>query len=267
MAMAETRFPEPVSVCMLACDEAGKIRPALESARACAWVSEIVVFDSGSTDGTAEIARELADRVEHRQWVDFTTNRRALVDAATHDWVLVLDADEEVSPQLGEEIDRLTRDRLTGHPVFTMPRKNYLLGRHVAAWDPDRVARLFDRRRVTWPDRAVHDRPAPTEGSVGRLSSPLYHNRMADDFGDYFDGERYEQRAEALAREMHARGKRCGYIELLFNPLVAFSKSYLLKAGFLQGTFGLLVAQKSATFTQLKYARLWQLQRDQQRNG
>lgn len=257
----------PISVCMLAKDEAGKIRPALQSARACAAVAEIVVFDSGSTDGTVEIARELADRVEHREWVDFTTNRQAVVDAANHDHVLVLDADEELSPELAAEIVGLTDDQFAAHPVFTMPRKNYLLGRHVVAWDPDRVARLFDRTRITWPKRTVHDRPKPTRGTVGRLNGPLYHNRMANDFGDYFDGERYQARADALAEEMYERGTRCGYIEVLFNPLVAFGKSYLLKGGALQGTFGLLVAQKSATFTQLKYARLWQLQRERKRGG
>ncbi|HEX7009596.1 MAG TPA: glycosyltransferase family 2 protein, partial [Phycisphaeraceae bacterium] len=141
-----------MTVCVLACNEAEKIEHALRSARACLWVKEIVVFDSGSSDATIEIARRHADRVEHHAWVDFSTNRQKIVAAASHDWVFILDADEEISPELSAEVGGLsggTADAFERHPILTMPRRNYLLGRHVRAWDPDRIDRLFDRRRVT----------------------------------------------------------------------------------------------------------------------
>lgn len=252
----------PISVCVLAYNEQEKIAHALRSARQCAWVDQIIVFDSGSTDDTCAIARELADRVEHRDWVDFTTNRRAIVDAAANDWVFILDADEEISPELAAEIGRLDEAVFERHPVLTMPRRNYLLGRHVRAWDPDRLDRLFDRRRVGWPQRSVHDTREPTEGAgrPGALHGPILHNRHADDFGDYFDGVRYAARTDALAREMHAAGRRVGWLGLCLRPLATFAKFYLLKGGWTQGSFGLLVAQKAAFSTQLKYARLWHLQ-------
>jgi len=253
-------MPPAITVCILACDEESKIGHALASARACDWVREILVFDSGSSDRTVAIAREQADRVEHHDWVDFTSNRRALVEAATHDWVFVLDADEEISPELAAEIAALKDAAFDAHPLFTMPRRNYLLGRHVKAWDPDRIDRLFHRARVDWPRRSVHDTRIPKDGSPHALKQPILHNRHANDFGDYFDGPRYAARAEALAREMYDAGRRVSYLGLCLRPCVAFIKMFLLKGGFTQGTFGLAIAQKAAFSVQLKYARLWHLQ-------
>lgn len=254
-------MPPAISVCILAKNEAKKIGHALESAKACPWVDEIVVFDSGSTDGTPDIARKFTSRVEHHGWVDFSTNRQKIIAAAKNDWALILDADEEISPELSREIAALRDTDFQLHPVFLMPRKNYLLGRHVRAWDPDRIARLIDRRRVTWPARSVHDRPDPTTGLSCNLASPILHNRHSNDWRDYFDGERYAARTDALAREMFEAGRRVGFLSLFFRPRFAFLKFYLFKLGFLQGSFGLLVAQKAAFSVQLKYARLWHLQR------
>lgn len=254
--------PPPITLCVLARDEADKIAHALESAKACPWVTELLVHDTGSTDETPAIAERYADRVEHHQWVDFTTNRRQLVDAASHDWVFILDADEQVTPELSAEVTALADADFEAHPIFTMPRRNYLLGRHVRAWDPDRIDRLFDRTRVTWPKRHVHDTRTPTEGTAKPLRHPITHNRHANDFGDYFDGDRYERRAEALAQEMYDRGKRAGLLDLVFRHHLAFWKFYLVKRGFLDGKFGLLIAQKAAFSVQLKYARLWHMQQE-----
>jgi (heptosyl)LPS beta-1,4-glucosyltransferase len=254
-----------VTVCILACNESAKIAHALESAKAAPWCDELLVFDSGSTDGTQEIARRYTDRVVHEKWVDFTTNRRKIVAAARNDWVFVLDADEEISPQLAAEIAALSDADLRAHPIFTMPRRNYLLGHHVRAWDPDRIDRLFDRRRVRWPERSIHDTRFPAEGAVAPLRSAVLHNRHVVNWGDYFDGERYEKRTDALAREMYSQGKRVGPVGLWLRPWGAFVKFFFIKRGFLDGTLGLLVAQKAAFSVQLKYARLWQLQQESKR--
>jgi (heptosyl)LPS beta-1,4-glucosyltransferase len=255
-------MPPPISVCIAACDEESKIRYALESARACSWCSELLVFDSGSRDRTVEIARELADRVEFHEWTSYAESKRRMTESARHDWVFILDADEEITPRLAQEIAALGDEQFAGHPVMTMPRRNYLLGRHVRAWDPDRQNRLIDRRRVHWPSRAVHDVRQPTEGTSLRLDGALLHNRHANDWGDYFDGPRYAHRTEALAREMYERGKRVGFWGLWLRPWATFLKFFVLKGGFTQGSFGLLVAQKSAISVQLKYARLWHLQQE-----
>lgn len=253
-------MPPPISICIAAKNEQAKIRAALESARRCAWCKELAVFDSGSTDRTVSIAGELADRVQPLQWTSYADSKRRMVEAAGHDWVFILDADEQISPDLADQIERLADQAFAEHPIITMPRHNYLLGRHVRAWDPDRQSRLIDRRRVRWPQRAVHDQRIATEGQPLHLPGHLDHNRGFDDFGDYFDGPRYQQRIDAMARELFDQGKRAGYGDLMLRPAAAFVKMYLLKRGFTQGSFGLLIAQKAAVFTQLKYARLWHLQ-------
>lgn len=250
----------PISICIAAFNEEGKIRHALESARACDWCSELLVFDSGSKDRTVEIARQWADRVEFHEWTSYAASKQRMTQAASHDWVFILDADEEITPELAREIGALTDEQLRLHPVITMPRRNFLLGRHVRAWDSDRQNRLIDRRRVRWPERAVHDVRLPTEGTELHLKSPLLHNRHADDWSDYFEGERYAGRTEALAREMYERGKRVGMLGLWLRPWATFFKFFLLKGGFTQGAFGVLVAQKAAFSVQLKYAKLWHLQ-------
>ncbi len=253
-------MPPPISICIAAKNEQAKIRAALESARKCPWCSELAVFDSGSTDQTASIAGELADRVESIHWTTYADSKRRMVESARHDWVFILDADEQISPEVADEIARLPDQAFADHAIITMPRRNYLLGRHVRAWDPDRQSRLIDRRRVRWPQRAVHDERIATEGKPLHLAGHLDHNRNSDDFGDYFDGQRYQQRIDAMARELFDQGKRAGYGDLLLRPAAAFIKMYLLKGGFTQGSFGLMIAQKAAVFTQLKYARLWHLQ-------
>ena len=249
-----------ISICIAACNEAGKIEHALRSARACAWCSELLVFDSGSTDQTVEVARAIADRVEHHVWTTYSDSKRRMCEAAAFDWVFILDADEQITPELAAEIAELDDAHFQRHPVMTMPRRNFVMGRHVRAWDPDRQTRLIDRTRVHWPERAVHDARMPTEGSPRRLTGALLHNAVVDEFADYFDGPRYAARTEALAQELFDRGVRVGLVGLLFRPMFAFLKYYLLKGGIFQGSFGLLIAQKASCSTQLKYARLWYLQ-------
>lgn len=253
-----------ISICVLARDEGGKIASALASARACGWCDELLVVDTGSTDDTAAIAEQTADRVEHHAWVDFGTNRKRMVEAASHDWVFVLDADEQITPALSAEIEGLPDAAFELHPIMEMPRRNYLLGRFVRAWQPDQVSRLMDRRRVDWPARSVHDVRELREGSVGRLAGAITHNAGFDEWTDYFDGDRYGRRTEALGREMYEQGRRVGFWGMLFRPWAAFVKFYWLKGGFLDGTFGLMIAQKAALSVQLRYARLWHLQ---QRGG
>lgn len=249
-----------ISVCILAVNEADKIAYAIESANAAPWCDEVVVFDSGSTDDTVSIAKEMGATVQTEPWVSFSENRQKIIAAACNDWIVILDADEEISPELAQEIERLDEGTLQTHAVFEIPRRNHLIGRHVKAWDPDRVARVVDRRRLRWPERAIHDRPEPTSGTVGQLAAPILHNRHSSDWADYFDGARYEKRADALAREMYGHGKRIGIFGLWLRPYAAFVKFYLLKGGFLHGAFGLLIAQKAAVSVQLKYAKLWHLQ-------
>lgn len=234
-----------------------------------AWADELVIVDSGSDDRTAEIAQQAADVYRLEPWRGFTGQKKFGADLAANDWVLVLDGDEEVSPQLGEQIQALTESELDGLDVVYMPRQNWVMGRPVRAWWPDRQSRLIHRRRTHWPEEALHDSREPSDPSrTRRLTGHLEHKRVGvsglESWSDYFSGKRMDERLMLVARQMHAKGKRATWASIAFRPWMAFIKFYVLKRGFLDGTFGLLIAQKAALSVQLKYAALWAVQQETQ---
>jgi (heptosyl)LPS beta-1,4-glucosyltransferase len=260
-------MPPKISICIACCNEEAKIEYALKSAKACSWCNELLVYDSGSTDRTVEIARKYADRIEFHKWIDYSTSKKNMTHGAINDWVFILDADEEISPCLAQEIADLPGKTFCGHSVMIMPRRNFLLGKYVRSWDPDYQNRLIDRKRVYWPKRSIHDERKPTEGSKLLLKKHLIHNRAVDDFSDYFDGLRYEHRINLMAQELFERGKRTSFLNLFFRPFLTFLKYYILKKGILDGSFGLLIAQKAMVSVQLKYAKLWHLQQHENNKG
>jgi len=240
----------------------GESEATLEAAcQSVAWADELVVVDSGSTDRTPEIAQRFADRYEVAPWVDYTTSKQHACSLASHDWVLLLDSDEECSPALAGQIRSLTDEELAGLDLLTVPRRNHVMGRYVRAWSPDRQSRVFHRGRIRWADDVLHDARLADAARTRHLSGWIEHKRVGDaSFCDYFGGARMDARLLSVARQAYARGKRAHWWDLVVRPQVSFLKFYVLKAGFLDGTFGLLIAQKAAMSTQLKYAALWAVQ-------
>jgi glycosyltransferase involved in cell wall biosynthesis len=253
-------MPPKISVCLMVRDEEQMLEGALQSARACPWCDELLVVDTGSCDQSPAIARRWADRVLDHPWKDFRANRIALTQEARNDWVFLLDADEEISPELAREISSLPIRTFEEASVVSMPRRTFVLGRHVRIWDPDRVTRLFDRRRIKWSENTYHDERYPQEGYVRRLSRPILHRRNRFEWSTYFDGPRLDKRIDAQARELIRNGRKCGVWELWIHPLGAFLKYYFLRGGFREGAFGLIVAQRAMVGAQLKWARVWHLQ-------
>ncbi len=245
---------------VICCANAEATLPAaLASAR---WADEVVVVDSGSTDRTAQIAQDSGATYRLEPWRGYSQQKKFGAELAKYDWVFVLDGDEEVSPRLAEEIAKLTDAELDALDVLYVPRRNWVLGRVVRAWWPDWQSRLIHRGRVDWPDEALHEDRRPTDPSRTRkLAGWIEHKRAGSaEFTDYFSGARMDERLLMVARQMHARGQRVGFLGLWLRPKLAFFKFFVLKRGFLDGTFGLLVAQKAAVSTQLKYAALWAVQ-------
>ncbi len=247
------------SVVICCANAADTLEAACRSAK---WADELVVVDSGSTDATAEIAQRYADIYKVEPWRGYSKQKEYGASLASHDWVFILDSDEVISDGLASEIKALTDDALAGSDVFLMRRRNHVMGRYVRAWSPDWQSRLIHRDRVTWSDDVLHeDRLPASPDRVGRLTGRLEHKPTdVTGFADYFSGARMDERLLAVARQMHAKGKRCGIFDLVFRPRFAFWKFYLLKGGILDGAFGLLIAQKAAVSTQLKYAALWAVQ-------
>ena len=248
-----------ISVAICCANAAATLEAACRSAL---WADELVVVDSGSTDATPDIARRYADRYVQEPWRGYGEQKRFAAELCRHDWVLVLDADEEVSEALAAELRELDVSKLGWADVVYMRRRHYLLGRPVRAWWPDWQSRLIHRKRAQWADEAVHDRRVPTHPRrSARLYGWLEHKRLsADGFSDYFCGARLDARLLVVAEEMHRRGKRAHWWDLAARPALSFIKFYLIKRGFLDGSFGLLIAHKKMVSTQLKYAALWAVQ-------
>jgi glycosyltransferase involved in cell wall biosynthesis len=243
----------PISGCVISYQEADRIADCIRSLSFC---DEVVVVDSGSTDGTREIASELGARVVlnqpfpgHRQQKQFA------IEQAAHDLVFCLDADERCTKPLQLAIRELQASGFAADG-YEMPRHNHYLGRilkhglHV----PDRKLRLFDRRKGQWGGRNPHDHVEMHTGTTTqRLASGIEHL-------SYRDFAHHQRTIDSFSRiaadALYAEGRRANLFDLLVRPPAVFVKSLLLKLGLLDGWRGLLVATMAAYTDWLKYWRL-----------
>ncbi len=244
-----------LSVVVITRNEAANIRAALESVR---WADELVVVDSGSTDETVRIAREIADRVTAHEWEGYGAQKNHATGLAAHDWILSLDADERVSPSLAREIGSLL-DAEPAARAYRFPRVTRYLGRWIRStdWYPDLQLRLYDRRAARWNDRLVHERVV-VDGPVGRLQGELEHHAYRDVSHHVRTIEHYTTLA---ARQMYREGRRARWIDLATRPPAAFLRNYVLRGGMRDGAPGLIVSLLNAGYVLLKFVKLWERQR------
>ena len=247
-------MPLPLSVVLIAQNAAAQLPDGLASV---AFADEIVLVDSGSSDGTAAIAARCGARVVQKEWQGFGRQKQFAVEQAQHDWVLCLDADERVSPELAASIRRALE--APGAPVYRMARRNRFLGRWLRHGEgyPDWSTRLFDRRHARWSDDAVHEKVLYAV-TPGTLHGDLLHE-SAEDLGRYL--EKQNRYTALAARQLYERGRSAGLAELLLSPLVRFVKFYLLRLGFLDGVPGLVHIAIGCANSFMKYAKLIDLQR------
>jgi glycosyltransferase involved in cell wall biosynthesis len=244
-----------VTVTIITKNEAAHIGAAIDSA---SWADEIVVVDSGSTDDTVTLAAAKGVRVESRPWTGWVDQKNFAASLAAHDWILSLDADERVTPDLAHEIKGL----LAGdppHAAYKVPRVTFHLGRWIRTTDfyPDYQTRLYDRRAARWDGLYVHE-SVRTAGSVGRLVQELQHYSY-DNLSDHLD--RINAYSTLAARQMYERGRRASAVDLLVQPPAAFLRNYVLRRGVLDGAAGLLLSLVNSYSVFLKFAKLWELQR------
>lgn len=243
----------PLSVLVPTRDEAADLPECLASA---SFADEIVVVDSGSTDGTVELARSAGARVLARPFDTHARQKNWALPQLAHDWVLALDADERVTPELRDEIRR-TLEVAGALRGYRIPRRNTFLGREIrgSGWQHDRVLRLFDRRAARFDERRVHERVV-VDGGTGSLRGALVHHSCRD----IADWLRKTERYAALgAEEAFAQGRRPRPGDLALRPAARFLKQWLLQAGFRDGTEGWVLCATSAYGVMLKYARLREL--------
>ena len=244
----------PLSAVLITRNAAAVLDACLESL---AFADEIVLVDSASGDGTAEIAQNRGARVVQKEWLGFGRQKQFAVDQAKHDWVLCLDADERVSPELAASIRAALASPVS--PVYRMARRNRFLGRWLAHGEgyPDWSPRLFNRLNARWSDDLVHEKVlfAVTPGT---LEGDLLHD-SSDDLTAYL--ERQNRYTTLAARQAYERGLSAGIAHLLASPLVRFFKFYVLRLGFLDGIPGLLHISIGCMNSYLKYAKLIELRK------
>jgi glycosyltransferase involved in cell wall biosynthesis len=244
-----------LSVTIITRNEAADIGAALASV---AWADEIVVVDSESTDDTVAIARAHHARVVVRPWPGYTAQKNYAASIARHDWILSLDADERVTPELAAEIGA----RLAAAPreaAFRIPRVTFHLGRWIRStdWYPDYQTRLYDRRAAEWTGRYVHE-AVTVRGETGQLRGELQHYAYRD-VADHL--ETIDRYTTLAARQMHEAGRRATGVDLALHPLLAFLRNYVARGGIRDGAVGFLISRMNAYYVFLKFAKLWELQR------
>ena len=244
-----------LSVTVITRNEAADLGDALATV---AWADEIIVVDSQSTDETVAIARRYTDRVIVREWPGYIDQKNYASSIAAHDWILSLDADERVTPDLASEI----KARLADTPreaAYRIPRVTWHLGRWVRTtdWYPDYQLRLYDRRAAQWTGRHVHE-AVTVRGATGQLSGELQHYAYRD-IADHL--ETIDRYTTLAARQMQEAGTHASLLQVACHPPLAFLRNYLAHGGIRDGVPGFIISALNAYYVFLKFAKLWELDR------
>lgn len=245
---------DKISACLTVGNEENNIRRCLESLK---WVDEIVVVDSFSKDRTMDICKEYTDRVYQHAWRGYVGQKELIKKMARHPWILFIDADEEMSPQLRDEIlAEFKSGRNHQYVGYEFPRKVFFLGRWIThgEWWPDIKMRLYRKDKGICTGREPHDHVV-VDGPIKRLQGCLNHYTYDDISDQILTMNRFSTIASAGLYE--ERRKFYG-IDLLFRPAFRFFKGYFLKRGFLDGYSGFIIAMLSATGVLFKYTKLWE---------
>jgi hypothetical protein len=247
--------PTGVTCAVVCQDEAGHIGSCLESV---AWCDEVVVVDGGSRDQTVALAQARASRVIHNPWPGYRAQKQVALEAATQPWVLSLDADERVTPELATEIAAALATVPADVDGFAIPRLVPYLGRwwYRGGWWPRPVVRLVRRDRAVWGGVDPHDR-LEVSGRVRRLSAPILHYTYPDIAGHV----RSVGRLTAVAAAQVPAGRRVGFGRLGWEPLWRVVRAGVLRGGFREGDAGVFVALTDGFYVFLRWARVWDRER------
>ena len=240
-----------ISVVVITKNEADAIERCLRSVD---WADEVIVLDSGSTDRTVEISQKLGARVSvTADWPGFGPQKNRALDRATGEWVLSLDADEWVTPDLRDEI-RSVISRPDGAVAFRVPRLSSFCGRFMrhSGWWPDHVIRLFRRGAARFSDDVVHEHVL-VEGKTGTLRAPIMHETFVD-LDELL--QKMNNYSSLAAKEMRHGGRKAGLAGAVLRGLWAFMRTYFFRGGFLDGREGFMLAVATAEGTYYRYAKL-----------
>ena len=250
----------PISATVITFNEEKKIEDAL---RSLSFVDEIVIVDSGSGDRTLDICREYTDKIFQRDWSGFVDQKTYAVMKASNNWIISLDADERITPELQKEIETEAHAGFRYHG-YRIPRTAYFMGRWIrhGDWYPDYQMRLFDRRHGNWQGGHVHE-SVKIVGRSGRMAGEIHHYTYRD-FSEYL--RKLETYSTLAALDYRQSGRKVAFWMLLGKPLSVFIKAYLMKRGFMDGAAGFAVAVMGAVSVFFKYAKLYELKKEYGQN-
>ena len=245
----------PVSVYVLTYNNRRTIEPCLQSL---GWAQELVVVDSFSTDGTYEICQQYTDKIYQRKWSGHRDQYQYAAHQTTRDWMMFVDADEEIPPELAEEIRKVLKERTDDVDGFIAYRRTYYLGRWIrfGGWYPDFEIRLYRRDKGRW-EGGLHAKIV-VDGRVDSLKNEYLHDTYRNISDQILTIDKYSQIA---AEDMIKRGEKFCLLKLLFHPPFRFIKEYLFKSGFRDGLPGLIIIVSTMFYVFIKYAKLWELTR------
>lgn len=252
----QSRHPDQkISACIIAGNEEDNIERCLKSVT---WADEVVVLDSFSKDRTVEIARRYTDQVYQHAWLGYIGQKKHISELAAGPWIFFVDADEEISPALRDEVQALFATPIPAEVHgFECPRLVYYLGRWIrhGDWYPDIKLRLFQKKFGHCGGKEPHDR-VYVEGEIRRLKGQIYHYTYTDIEDQIATINRF---SSISAKTRVEEGHRVRLWDVVFRPLFRFFRGYIFKLGFLDGTPGLIVAGTVAFGTFAKYCKLWEI--------
>jgi len=219
------------------------------------WADEIIVVDSESTDRTTEIAKQFTDKIFTKKWEGYVPQKRYAMSLANNDWILSIDADERITPELTKEIQQLSPNDLAG---FRIRRKNYLMNKEITScgWEKDYQLKLFRKDKADLNDRLVHEKFIVV-GKVGTLKSPMHHYTFAS-FTDYLN--KINSYTSLKAQELIKTKKRIGGWTIFSHTVSAFFAFFFVRKGFKDGVYGLIISSLHSVSTMMNYIKLWELQ-------
>ncbi|HFQ80022.1 MAG TPA: glycosyltransferase family 2 protein [Desulfobacterales bacterium] len=243
-----------ISAAIITLNEADRLTDCLTSIRT--FVQDIVVVDSGSTDETINIAKNLGARIFKKEWRGFGPQKQFAIEQCRGQWIIILDADERVPAETAAEITRITQSPGT-FEAYSIARKNYFMGRWLkhAGWWPDRTVRLFRKGCGRMPERQVHE-SLKVKGQVANLQNPIIHYPFRD---VRHMMEKMNQYSSAGARELRKSGHKSSITKACSRAVWAILFNYFLRGGFLDGGPGLVIAVSDATNIFFKYAKLLEM--------
>ncbi len=242
----------PLTLMVITLNEESNIERCLRSVP---FVDEVLIIDSQSSDQTVAIAEKMGAKVLQKAWQGFGPQKKWGTAQARNDWILSLDADEELSSELADEI-KSKFEQLNSKVGYQFPRRSFHLGRWIAhgGWYPDRQLRLYNRQFSNWPDSEIHERVQAPQ--VETFQSNLNHYVFKNLSHQIQTNDRY---SSLLAQQDFKAGKRFSFFKLCLKPWSKFFECYLVKLGFLDGLAGLVIAVSAGYSIFLRQAKLWEL--------